>query len=121
MSAEQDVVIRLQSQSFQHITSLDFFKIHSQNFGHRRSGNICPFLWHSHFVKVFSGRFAVRKINIRDNINYSSVGFFRQTLIFTSVTCFHVKQRNMKPLCRDSGQTTIRVSKHQISIRLKFG
>ena len=61
---------------------------------------------------------AVAYIYVRDDINYTTVSFFWQTLIKAAVSCFHVEDGNVQSLCGDSSQTGIGITENKKRIGL---
>ena len=62
----------------------------------------------------------IAEIYIGDHINDPSIRLLGQAFILATVSRFHVKERNVKALRRDGGETAIRVSQDKVSIRLKL-
>ena len=87
---------------------------------HWRACHISAFLRQTAVGKVSSCVFAVCEVDIADNIHDSAVGFFRQTLVLAAISGFHVENRNMQALCRNSRQTRICITedKHRIGLDL---
>ena len=57
-------------------------------------------------------------VHVGNDIDDAAVGLFRQALIFTTVTGFHVEDGNMQPLCTDDRQAAVGIAQHQYGVWL---
>ena len=115
---KQNIFSFFKAEPFMNIRSLNFFKIIMQNLRHRRAGNICALLGQATIGKIAPCMLGISHINIRNDINYSSVCFLGQAFVLAAVSRLHMKNRNMKPLCADNGKAAVCISEHKNGIRL---
>ena len=117
VSAQQDVVSLLQTESFVYIGCLDLSKILMKHLCHRGAGDVCPLTGKSAFGKVSSRMLGVGEIDIRDDVHDAAVRLLRQTFVFAAVAGLHVENRNVESFCSDDAQTAVGVAKNQYGIR----
>ena len=102
------------------IGCLNFGQIIMEYLCHRRAGNVGSLLRKPRICQISSGMFGICHVHVGNNIYNSPVCLFRQTFILTAITCFHVKNRDMKPLRPDYRQTAVRIAKNKHRIRLNL-
>ena len=104
-----------------HITCLNLCKILVKHLCHWRTSDVGALTWESALCKIATCVFRICKINIRDNIYYAAISLFRKTFIFTTVTSFHVENRNMKTLRTYDAKTRVCITKNEDSITPAVG
>jgi hypothetical protein len=65
--------------------------------------------------------FGISHIHVRNNIHYTAVCLFRQTLVLAAVAGLHVEDGDVQPLRTDDGQAAVCVAQHKHGVGLDGG
>ena len=87
-----------------------------KNLRHGRTRNKSALLRQSALCKIPSRVLGVRYVYIGNNVNDTPVGLLGQAFVLTAVARLHVKNRNVKPFCRNRGKTAVRIAENQQSV-----
>ena len=117
MCWEQNVLSFLQTETLVYIAGFNFGEVIVKNFCHRWTRDISAFFRQPTICKISSRMLWVRHIYIANYINDTTVGLFGKTLVFTTVSSFHMKDRNMQTFCTNNTQTWVGITKYKNSIR----
>ena len=120
VSREQDILTLLQAKTLVNIAGLNLGKVLMQHLCHRTTSNIGTFLGQTTVSEITTRMLRVCHIDIADNVHNATVGLFRQTLILTPVTSFHVEDGDMQALSSNHTQARVGIPQHQYCIRLRL-
>ena len=118
VGAEQNVLAFFEAEAFVDVAGLDGFQVLVQDFGHGAAGHVGAFLGESAFGQVAAGVFGVGHVYVADDVDDAAVGLFGQAFVLAAVARFHVENRDMQTLGRDSGKATVGVAENQQCIGL---
>ena len=117
MCREQNILSFLKSKLRMNITSFNLCQVLVQHLCHRATSYICTLLRQSTISQISTSMLTVSHIHIADDIHDATVSLFWQTLVLTTITCFHVENGDMQALCTNHTQAAISITKNQHSIR----
>ena len=92
------------------MTGLYIRQIFMKHLGHGRTRDVGTFLGHTRSMEITTRMLGITHVDIADNIYDTAVGFFGQALIKTTITCFHVEDRDMQTLSTDNGEAAIGIA-----------
>ena len=87
---------------------------------HGGAGDVCALLRKPAFGEIPSCVLGISHIHVRNNIHYTAVCLFRQTLVLAAVARLHMEYRYMKSLCRYCGEAGVCVAEYQKCVGLNI-
>ena len=121
MCRKQNVLVLFQPQAFQNVALLNLIQIHVQHLCHGRACLVSTLLGQTSIRQIFPSELRIAHVHVGDHVHNAAISLLWQTLILATVTCLHVKQRDVQPLCADGRQAGVGIAQHQITLRLQFG
>ena len=118
MGAEQNVLAFFEPETLVDVAGLDCRQILVQDFGHGAACHVCAFLRQAAVGQVAAGMFRIGHVHVADDVHDAAVGFLWQAFVLAAVARFHVENRDMQTLGRDSGKATVGVAENQQCIGL---
>ncbi len=118
MGAEQNVLTLFEPETLMNVASLNCRQILVQNFGHGAARNVGAFLGQAAVGQVAAGMFRISHVHVADDVHDAAVGFLWQALVLAAVARFHVENRDVQTLGRDSGKAAVGVAENQQCIGL---
>ena len=110
--------VALKPEAGENVALFDVGKVRVKHLRHRGTGDICALLRQTALGKIPPRVLGICHIDVGDYIDDPAVCLLRKTLVLAAVAGFHVEDRNMQPLCRDSRQAGVRVTEDKHSVRL---
>ena len=89
-----------------------------QHLSHGTSRHVGTLLGQTAVSQIPARMLRVRHVHIADDVHNASVCLFWQTLVFATVSCFHMEDRDMKPLGTNYAQAGVGIAQNQYGIRL---
>ena len=118
VGAEQNVLALGKAKTRMDVASLDRSQVLVQNFGHRAAGHVRTFLGQTAVGQVAAGVFGICHIHITDDIDDAAVRLFGEAFVLATVARFHVENRDVQALRRNSRKTAVGIAKNKHRIRL---
>src|ERR1700690_277086 len=113
MCTDKEVSPFLQTNFDKYIRSLYLCSVMGEDLKHWTTGLDYPFGWKPLAQQILPGDCAICQVYVTNMVHYLSIDLFRHSLIETAISRFHVKHRDLSPLCRQSRKTTVRVTKNE--------
>ena len=104
-----------------YVAGFNLCKVLMEHFGHRAAGYVGAFLGQTAVGQIAASVFAVRHVDIADDVDDAAVGFFGQTFVLAAVAGFHVEDGNVQTLGTDDTEAGVGVAKNQYAVGLGLG
>ena len=96
-------------------------KILAKNLGHWWTSHIGTLTWKTALCEITTCMLWISKVNVGNDIYDTAVCLLWKALIFTTVTSFHVEDRNMESFSTNDTEAWISVTQNEYCIRLSGG
>ena len=107
---EQNISALFQSEARMNVACLDFGKVVMKHFRHGRAGHISTFFGQPAVGKIPASVFGIGHIDVGNDIDDSSVCFFRQTFVLAAVSGFHMEDRDMQSFGSDDRKAAVGIA-----------
>ena len=118
VGGKKDILSLLKAESLMDIGSLYLGEVLMENFSHRGSGHIGPFLGKTALREISSCVFAVGEVHIGDDVNNPTVGFLGKAFVLAAVSCLHMEYGDMESLRSDHREAAVGVTENEDRVGL---
>ena len=110
---EQEILLRREPEACEHVARRNLFLVRLEHFPHRRACNEHRLTVDALRQEIPPRVFRVWQVDVGDVVDNRAVHHFRNVPVPATVACLHMKNGNLKPLCRNRGQRGVRVTEDE--------